>query len=33
MTSELVRTVSTCIAALFISTLLLTAATSIPVMF
>ncbi len=30
MTAELFRTVSTCIAALFVSTMLVTAATSIP---
>lgn len=33
MTAELVRTVSTCVAALFVSTLLVTAATSMPMMF
>jgi hypothetical protein len=30
MTSELFRTVSTCVAALFVSTMLVTAATSMP---
>lgn len=30
MTAELFRTVSTCIAALFVSTMLVTAATSMP---
>jgi len=33
MTAELFRTVSTCAAALFVSTLLLTAATSMPMAF
>jgi hypothetical protein len=33
MTAEWVRTVSTCVAALFVSTLLVTAATSMPMMF
>ena len=31
MTAELFRTVSTCLAALFVSTMLVTAATSMPV--
>ena len=31
MTAELFRTVSTCIAAIFVSTMLVTAATSLPV--
>jgi hypothetical protein len=30
MTAELFRTVSTCVAALFVSTMLVTAATSMP---
>ena len=30
MTAELLRTVSTCVAALFVSTMLVTAATSMP---
>lgn len=30
MTAELIRTVTTCIAALFVSTMLVTAATSMP---
>lgn len=33
MTAELFRTVSTCVAAVFVSTLLLTAATSMPTVF
>jgi len=33
MASELFRTVSTCIAALFVSTMLVTAATSVPVLY
>jgi hypothetical protein len=32
MTADLFRTVSTCVAALFVSTMLVTAATSIPVL-
>jgi hypothetical protein len=30
MTAELFRTVSTCVAAIFVSTMLVTAATSVP---
>ena len=30
MTAEIFRTVSTCVAAIFVSTMLLTAATSLP---
>lgn len=33
MTAELFRTISTCIAALFVSTMLVTAATSTPMIF
>ncbi len=33
MTAELFRTVSTCVAALFVSTMLVTAATSMPVIY
>jgi hypothetical protein len=33
MTAELFRTVSTCVAALFLSTLLVTALTSLPLAF
>jgi hypothetical protein len=33
MTAELFRTVSTCVAALFVSTMLVTAATSMPLAF
>jgi hypothetical protein len=32
MTAELFRTVSTCVAAIFVSTMLVTAATSMPAM-
>jgi hypothetical protein len=32
MTAELFRTVSTCLAAIFVSTMLVTAATSMPAM-
>ena len=32
MTADLFRTVSTCVAALFVSTMLVTAATSVPVL-
>jgi hypothetical protein len=30
MTAELIRTISTCVAAIFVSTMLVTAATSVP---
>lgn len=33
MTAEMARTLSTCLAALFVSTLLVTAATSMPTLF
>ena len=32
MTAQLFRTVSTCLAAIFVSTMLVTAATSVPVL-
>ena len=33
MTAEIFRTMSTCVAAIFVSTMLLTAATSLPSLF
>ena len=33
MTAEIFRTMSTCVAALFVSTMLVTAATSVPILY